>query len=209
MNPSLAASLSSIGAGAGQLLFGGKNPASAASPYLNQVPGTITPYYQPYIDSGTNAMNTLNTQYNQNINNPAAVMNQVGAGYQQSPGYQWNVNQATNAANQASAAGGMAGSPQEQQQLATTVSGLANQDYYDYVDRAMKQYNTGLSGMSHINDMGYNASNELAQSLANNLLSQAKLQYAGQMNQNQSQGGGWGDLIGGVTSLLPTALSFL
>ena len=182
---------------------GGSNPADAAQPYLNQIPGTITPYYQPYIDTGLNAMDTVNTQYGNLINNPTGVMNSIGAGYQQSPGYQWQVNQATNSANNAAAAGGMLGSPAEQQMLAQNVNGMANQDYYNYVDRGMSSYNTGLSGMQGLNQMGYGASNELAQSLANALMSQASLAYAGQANQNMSEGGAFGSMMGLASSALP------
>ncbi len=165
------------------------NPADSAMGYLNQIPGTISPYYQPYINAGTGALNTLTGQYTNLINNPTQTMNQIGGTYQASPGYQWQVDQATSAANNAAAAGGMAGSPAEQQQLATTTNQLANQDYWNYVNHGMQQYNTGLSGEQDINHMGYQASNELAQSLANALMSQAKLSYAGTANQNMMKQG--------------------
>jgi hypothetical protein len=189
----------------GFLFGGGSNPADAAQPYLNQIPSTITPYYQPYIDAGQQALPTLMGQYNQLISNPAALMNQMGSSFSASPGYQYNVTQATNAANQAAAAGGMVGSPMEQQQLSTTVSGLANQDYYNYLNHVLGLYGQGMSGMSGINTMGYGASDELAKSLANALMSQANLAYSGQAAQNQAQGGMVGGLIGmGTAALTPT-----
>lgn len=168
------------------------NPANAASPYLQQIPGTITPYYQPYINAGTRSMqgaSNLGNVYAGLIKDPTAMMNKIGAGYTVSPGYQYNVQQATQAANNAAAAGGMLGSPEEQQQLASVTSGLASQDYYNYLDRALKQYGTGLSGAQGLTDfysqLGYGASNDLATSLANVLSSQANLAFAGQATQDK------------------------
>lgn len=198
-----AAGLGTAAGGLAQLLFGGQNPSDAANQYFNQIPDMMKPYYQPYIDSGQNAMGVLNTQYGNMVNNPTGMMNSIGAGYQQSPGYQYQVNQATGAANRAAAAGGMLGSPSEQQALAGNVNQMANQDYYNYVDRGMQNYNQGIQGYQGMNTQGYNASNELAQSLANALMTQGSLAYAGQANKNSSKGGGFGDLIGGVASSIP------
>jgi len=184
-----------LGSIMGQLNY--KSPYSAASPYLEDIAGTITPYYQPYITSGQNALSSLMGQYGSLINDPSAKMNQMGSQYQASPGYQYNVDQTTKAMNQAAAAGGMVGSPQEQQQLGQVVSGLANQDYYNYLNQAMGLYNTGLSGMGNINQMGYGASTGLADNLASALMSQAALAYAGTAAENQNTGGFWGG-IGGM-----------
>jgi hypothetical protein len=228
-----------------------KNPASAAQPYLNQIPGELQQYLNPYINSGQNAMGILQGQYGNLLQNPSQtynqlsnnsgqalntsnqiqgnwqqptnVMNQIGSTYQSSPGYQWNVQQATNAGNNAAAAGGMLGSPQQQQNMASTVSGLANQDYNNYVDTGLNQYNrsvsnnlgqynnfmnqgmnmynTGLSGFGNINQMGYGASNNMSQDLASALMSQANLAYSGQQNQNENQGGSMGGLFGNLGDL--------
>lgn len=196
-----------LGAGIGSLFGASKadwtNPATDAMKYLNQVPGTIKPYYQPYINAGQQALGSLQSQYQQLLNNPTAMFQNWGKQFQQSPGFQFSVDQATKAANQAAAAGGMAGTPQEQAELAKTVTGLADQDYYNYLDRIMGLYGQGLGVAQGINQMGYGASNELAQSLANNLGSQSQLSYAGTNAQNQynaqqaaEKGGGWGSLIG-------------
>jgi hypothetical protein len=185
----------------GQMMPTYPNPADSAMQYFNQIPGTMSPYYQPYINSGQNALNTLNTQYSNSVNDPTGEMNNIGRGYQQSPGYQYQVDQATGAANRAAAAGGMVGSPAEQQTLAGNINQMANQDYYGYVDRGMQNYNAGIQGFQGLNTQGYNASNELAQSLAAALMSQGQLAYAGQANQNMQQGGNQGAAMGMVTSL--------
>lgn len=190
-----------------------KNPADAGMPYLNQIGSTISPYYQPYINSGQNAMGSLMGQYGSLINDPGGKLNSIGAGFQQSPGFQFQTNQATNAANRAAAAGGMAGSPMEQQNLASTVNGLANQDYYNWLGNAQGMYNKGLSGLGDINHMGFNASGDMATDLANQLMSQANMAYAGQANQNQAQqgqqGGIWGLLGSAAGNMMPGIGSLL
>jgi hypothetical protein len=182
--------------------MGQKNPSDAAMGYYNQVPGTLKPYYDPYINAGHGALNTLQGQYQNLLGDPGALMNKLSSGYKASPGYQYNVDEATRGANQAAAAGGMVGSPAEQAQLGKSISGMASQDYNSYLSNVLGLYGQGLSGTQGINQMGYNASNELAQSLANSLMNQGNLAYSGQANQNQSQGGGWGSLFGGMGSLL-------
>ncbi len=184
---------------------GYKDPAKAAQPYLNQVPETISPYYQPYINAGQGSLNTLQQQYGNLVNNPGQQLNTIGQGYQQSPGYDFQMQQALQAANHAAAAGGMTGSPQNQQQNMQVASDIANQDYYNWLGQALGLYNTGLSGTQDINKMGYGASNELAQSLANNLMSQSGLQYQGAQGQNQHQA----DTLSAFTGLASAALPLL
>jgi hypothetical protein len=206
------------------------NPSDAAMPYLNNISPMLQQYLSPYIQQGQSGFNTLNNymnmgnnasnalmgQYSNLINNPSGVMNRIGSSFQQSPGYGWQVNQALNAANRAAAAGGMAGSPAEQQQASTVASQLANQDYYNYLNHGMSLYGQGLSGLQGMSGMGLsagqniygigaNAANNLASSLGSLAMSQGNLAYAGQINQNQSDMGGFGALgegIGEIASLV-------
>lgn len=233
-----------IGAGIGDLLGGlfmgnqsFPNPASAAQPYLNQIPGAIAPYFNPYIQAGQQSIPQLQSQYSQltsglpNLqnqlsqmtNNPGGVVNQIGKSFQQSPGYQFQVNQSLGAANRAAAAGGMLGSPQEQQNIAGTVNGLANQDYYNYLNHGMSMYDTGLqgqmglygmglNGLQGMNQLGYGASSEFGNDLMSQLMSQANLMYAGQADQNQAQQGQAGaeaGMFGSMGTALGAAASFL
>lgn len=193
-----------IGAALGGL-FGGssyKNPADAAQGYLNQIPGTITPYYQPFINAGNQSRDVLMGQYGDLVNDPGQKFAQFGQGFQQSPGYQFQYNQGMNAANSAAGAGGMLGTPMHQQNAASMASNLANQDYYNYMNNIMGMYNTGLGGYGNMHQTGYNASNELAQSLAASLTNQAGMAYAGQNNQNANKGSGMDNIIGGLTGAL-------
>lgn len=186
--------------GAGLNWWGGsqmQNPANAGMPYLNQ----ISQYFQPYWNAGNQALGALQGQYGQLLNNPGAVMNRMGQGFQQSPGYQFQVNQALGAANRAGAAGGMAGSPMEQQNIAGTVNQMANQDYYNYLNHVTGLYGQGLQGEQGIAGMGLNAGEDLAQAL----MSQAQMAYSGMANQNQMTGG----MFGGIGSMLGAGLGAL
>lgn len=222
-----------VASGVGDLfgsIFGSQdytNPADAANPYYNKIPGEMAPFYSPYMQYGQGAMGNLYGQYNQQLNDPTRqmnqisnnwqipvnTMNQIGSTYHSSPGYGFNVQQSTNAANQAAAAGGMVGSPQEQQQLATTVSGLANQDYQQYLGSALGQFNNyanqgmqnyqnGLQGMQGINQMGYGAATDYAGNLANSSMNQGNLNYTGQQNQNQHNSNSWGSMFGDAGNII-------
>lgn len=184
-------------------MFGGgwQNPADAAMPEIDKIPGMISPYYNPYIDAGRSTLPQLESQYGRLTSNPGQFINDVGASYQKSPGFDFSVQQAEQAAKNAAASGGMAGSPQHEQQVAGMVTNLANQDYHDWLSNALGMYNRGLGGMEGMNSMGYNASNEMAQNLANALLTKANLKYQGENAQNQNTGGSTGSALGGIAKI--------
>jgi hypothetical protein len=186
-----------IGGLVGGLFGGGGNPADAASPYLQQIPGYVHQYMDPYIKGGLKDYGTLQQQFGQLVSDPHAMYNKLAAGYQQSPGYQYQVDQATQAANRAAAAGGQLGSGAEQTALAQRVSGIANQDFGDYMNRMQGLYGQGLQGLSGLNQMGFQASGMAMDDLTRALMNQANLAYAGQANQNQRAGG-----IGGAIGSL-------
>lgn len=172
------------------------NPASGAENYLNQIPGAISPYYQPYIQAGSHAEGELSHQFDQLLSNPDSIVQMLGQGFQQSPGYTWSLNQGEDAINNAASAGGTLGTQAQQQQAGSLATNLANQNYYQYLGNAEKIYGTGIQGEQSLAQRGYGASNDLATNLAQALMSQAKLKYAGQANENQMSGGLLGRLVG-------------
>jgi len=185
-----------------------KNPADAGMPYeqdaLNSLPG----YYKPYMDAGQSQISPLEKQYSQLMNNPAGMMNQIGASYHQSPGFQFALHQAMNSANNASAGGGMAGSPMAQQQNMGTATQMGNQDYYNYMKNAMGMYGEGLQGAQDMYGMGANAANQLGTNMSNVYNNMAQMQYAGQQQQNQNKGsaaGGIGGALGTLGSMWASA----
>lgn len=185
---------SGIGSGLSSLFGGGDSPQQAGSPYYDKIAPEMKQAYQPYIDQGQEAMGTYQEQLQKLISDPGALMQMLGQGYQESPGFQHNVSSATDAAMRAAAAGGEAGAPSVQEALASQISGMASQDYGDYMNKAMGLYGTGLSGEGGIGQMGFQASTDLAQNLANALMSQGNMAASGAQAQQQ----GMQNLIGGL-----------
>ncbi|WP_342227842.1 hypothetical protein [Rickettsiella endosymbiont of Rhagonycha lignosa] len=111
----------------GNFLWGGNDAASQAGNYYNQIPDILKQYLKPYVDRGNAVFPQLQGQYDQLLNHPGDLLNKLGQGYQQSPGYQFQLNQALSAGNRASAAKGMLGSPMQQQQAQQTASQFTNQ----------------------------------------------------------------------------------
>jgi hypothetical protein len=213
------------------------NPADSAMSYYNQIPdmlkGIYSPYMQagnaavqpflsnisavnPYLQGGNWAAGNLQNQTNSLVNNPTGVMNAIGSTFKQSPGYNWQTQQAQQAVNNAAAAGGMAGSPLQQQNSANVVNQLANQDYYNYLNHGMEMYNQGYQGLQGMygtganiannmygiagniaNNMygaGANAANQYAENLGSTLMNQGNLAYNGTINDNQKLGAEMGYL---------------
>lgn len=235
-----------LGAGAAGLGLSGlnnQNPADAAQQYYNQIPGVLNNTYSGYINAGNNALPQMQNQYSNLLSNPTGTMssinsqspyqnllanpggfiNDIGSNYHQSPGFQFALQQALQGANHAASAGGMAGSPQHEQQNMGVATGLANQDYNNYIQNSLGAYNTGaqenqnwmtgglgqygqgLSGEQNIYNTGYGASNEYGQSLANALQSQGSLAFQGQAQQNQNQG----DIFGSLANLAGTVFNYI
>jgi len=132
-----------------------------ASSYLSQIPDILKQY------SG---------QYKGMMEDPTGIMSKFGSKFQASPGYQYQLGQGEQAIGQAAAAGGMAGSPQQQQQSAGMAEGLANQDYHNYMNQALGLYGKGAQGYSG-----------LGEDLSRNLMSQASLSQMQQEEQQRQQ----------------------
>lgn len=194
MNPWQLGALGGAGAAMGYGMFNNQNPADSAMPYFNQIPDTMKQQYQPYINAGQQSMSQLQGQYGDLLNNPGGKLNSIGSGYQQSPGFQFALKQALQSTNHGAAAGGMFGSPQHDFQNMDVATGLANQDFGNWMHNALGLYGQGLTGQNDFSHMGFNASNELSQSLAQNLMNQGGLAFQGQANQNQNQSDIFGSL---------------
>lgn len=177
------------------------NPADAAMPYLNQIPETIKPYYDPYVNAGQDALGQLMQQYQSLLSNPQSIYNMGAQGFTESPGYQYQMNQGMNAINNAAASGGYLGTTGHQQNAGNMASNMANQEFQNYLGQMLGLYGTGLKGMEGINTMGYGASNELANSLGNNLMNQGNMAYLGQSNQNQANADLFKTLLGGAVGI--------
>lgn len=172
-----------------------KDPAKEANKYLKQIPGTVKPYYNPFIQSGQRQLPQLEEQYGNLVSNPGDILSKIGSGYQKSPGFDFAMQQALQGAHHAAAAGGMAGSPAAQQESMSLAGNLANRDYQDYIKEALGLYGTGLAGEQGLATSGMNMSDQLAKLLAGTLGSQASAGYAGAANRNMMNLGTLGQFM--------------
>lgn len=179
------------------------NPANAANQYLNQIPAQMLPYFQPYMNQGQQAGQQLTGQYNQMTQNPQEFFKNISGGYKESPGYQFKLQQALNAGNNAAAAGGMLGTPQHQQQNMGVAEGLANQDYQDYLNHILGIFGQGQQGQQGLQEQGFRAGTGYGENIGNILGQQAQYAFGGQAGQNAAQGQNRSNLFSGIGSLLP------
>lgn len=201
-NPYLGIGGMMAGGGIGQMISPWQNPAKGAMGTLDQIPDELKQYYDPYIGAGQQQMGNLQGQYGQMTGDPGQLMNQLGSGFQGSPGFQFSLQQALQGSDHAAAAGGMAGSPMHEQKNMQLATNLGNQYYNQYLQNVLGLYGKGISGEQDMFHTGYNASNELGQSVGNTELSKALLQYQAQNAANQHKGGGLGSLLGGAGMLM-------
>lgn len=181
-----------IGGLAGGFLSRNKNPSKEAGKYFDQIPDELRKYFDPYINAGNRALPGLEREYGRLIGDPGARMNEIGADYQQSPGFQFALKNALQSAGHAAAAGGMAGSPQHEQQSMEVATGLANQDYNQWLQQALGLYGRGLSGEENIYGIGAKAGMGMGENMASYLANRAKLEYEGANAENQQSGGAFG-----------------
>lgn len=193
-----------MGSGIGGLLGGlfGKDPSTAANKYYSQMEGRTGQYLNPYIQQGLGAMGSLGGQYGSLVNDPSAMLAKFGAGYKQSPGFQNQMKQALAGAGHAAAAGGMAGSPQHEQQNMQLASDLSAQDYNNYMNQVMGLYGQGLQGQQGLASMGFGASRDMANNIAQMLEQQAQAAYQAQAAKKKGFGGAFGNLLGGLGGYL-------
>jgi len=179
---------------------GGKNPADAAMPYLNQIPGQTNQYLDPFFQAGKGALDPLQEQYKNLLGDPGGFLNKMGANYQQSPGFKSAMEQALMAGNHASAAGGMAGTPQDQFNQMKMATDLSNQDYNNWMQNTLGLYGAGLSGQQGMAGMGQQAGQSMADMIAQTLAQQGNMAFRGQQEKNSMNNSMWSGLgkLGGA-----------
>lgn len=202
-NPALAsAGAGGIGAGLAGLFAPYNNPAEAASPYLSEMKKTLPQYFQPYMQTGQQALPGLQSAYSQMMD-PNAFLQKIGSGYQESPGFKFQRDQALKAMQNSQASGGMLGSPQHELESGQLANNLANQDFYNYLKQALGIYGQGVSGQENLFGKGFEASTGLGRDLASITGSQGGLAYQSAQEQNKRDADTYGAIFGGASSLLP------
>ena len=202
MWPGLLAALPGIGQAAGGLfgLFGKKkkSPGSAANPYLDQIPDAMKKYYQPYQDAGTSALGKVQGEYGKLTDDPGSMYSKFAEGYKQSPGYQFKLQQALGAGQNAAAAGGMLGTPQDQQMATQTANDIASQDFNDYMSQISGLYGKGLEGQQGLESQGFEANTDFAKMLAQIFGQKSNNAFSDQAGKNAASSKNWADLFSGL-----------
>lgn len=189
--------LGTSGLGAYQAFGGGyKNPASEANKYISQIPGVYQENLNPYINAGKGAIGDLQNQYKDLLS--GGVYDKLAGGYKESPGYQYQLEQALKAKEHAAAAGGMLGTPAHEAESMKTAQGLASQDFQNYLNSQLGLYGLGLSGEQGLGQMGFQGSNALSDAIGNALAQQAGYGYAGKAGENTAKSQGWQNIFSGL-----------
>lgn len=194
-DPTALGALGASGAGIFGKFFGHDDkhdPYKEATPFLEQG-------YDPYIREGHDADPRLHQEYMKMLDDPNGFLAKIGAGYKESPGYQFNLNQQLNAGQNAAAAGGMAGSAANQYASQEIAHGLADQDYYDYIKQALGLYGKGLGGLEGTSQRGFDASTGKADRATS-------LAYANAANKNKENDDFWGNIFKAGATALPFIL---
>jgi hypothetical protein len=197
-DPSMLAGAASAIGGIAGLFSKRKNPGEEANKYLDKIPGMVNPYYQNFINSGNQQLTNLTGEYGNLVNNTGDVYNRLAGGYKESPGYQFKLRQALQAGGNASAAGGMLGTPQHEQQSMGIANDIASQDFNNYLQNQMALYGQGLQGQQGLETQGYNASTGYGDILGNVQGQKAQNAYAGTAGANQNFASSIGNIASGI-----------
>lgn len=188
------------------ILSGGANAANAQQGYYNQIPGIFKKYMNPYMQAGQNGLNNYQQMLSKMMNGPDFI-NSLMSHYHQSGQYKDMADEATRAANNAAAAGGTLGTGVEQNQLAGTVSKLANADQQQYLQNVMRPEEEAMNGYGNLTNIGYNASSQLMNGLVGNMKDRGALAGLAAKDGDIGMAGilsalGGSGFVGGPTGLM-------
>jgi hypothetical protein len=149
-NSALSSLLSGYTSGNNALTSYGGQAQGALTNGVNSAVGTVqgsNAQYAPYVGNGQNA----NTMYANSLGLNGAAGNTAATGaFQASPGYQFQVDQATDAAARKAASLGMAGSGNTLDAITRLGSNLANTEYGNWQSNLNGLSNTGLTAANAV-----------------------------------------------------------
>lgn len=191
-------------------IFHRNKPERAGEKYLNQIGPMAEQRLNPYVQRGNEAGNNLYGQYQNLTNNPGDLYNQLMSGYSHSKGFETRQQNALQAQQNSAAAGGYAGTPEDQRRQAEISDALLGADMDTYFRNVSGLYNTGLEGQQGFEKEGYNSNYELTNLLANLLSQRAGIETANAKSKNAGKkdtlsmltsllGGAVGGVVGGPT----------
>ena len=161
------------------------NPADAANPLLEQIPGVAHNAYDPYILSGKQAQGLVDPMYRSMAQDPGEWLRNVERQYSPSEGYRFKQQEGMNAMRNSAAAGGYAGTPYDQAEQSKFLNGLLGEDMQQFLSNYLGIHGQGMGGLEQRVERGFGASGSLADMLAGNLSERAGLAFQGQSQMNQ------------------------
>lgn len=178
----------------GGLFSRGGNPAGAAAPWLNQIPGQLHENFDPYIQRGNDQYAGLNSKYGAMSNDPAGFLEQIMQQYKPSRGYQMRRNEGLEAAGNTAAAGGMRGSFGDMKNQYRLADAFMGDDMQQWLQNVMGIQNQGMGGQQNFYNQGYDANKSMAGDMSNYMNTQATNAFQGQAQSNKARQ----DLIQGI-----------
>jgi hypothetical protein len=173
-------------------LFGGNDsPMDSANKYLDQIPGVGHQGYDEYINQGKDASGKTKTAYEDMLNDPTGFINKLMEGYKPSEGYNYQKEQLQKELGNTAAAGGIAGTPLDQENQGTQIQKLLSGDMQQFLTNVLGRYDTGLKGEEGIAGRGFDASKQLTDLLGGSLNQQGGLAFQDQQQKNQNKNDLW------------------
>lgn len=173
-------------------LFGGdKSPMDEANKYLNQIPGIAHKGYDPYVTEGRDASGKTKTKYEELMSDPTGFINKLMEGYKPSEGYQFQKEELTKDLGNTAAAGGIAGTPQDQMNQGQGVQKLLSADMQQFLKNVLGVFNTGLEGEEGVAGRGYDASGKLTDALGGAMNQKGGLAFQNAQQNNQNKNDMW------------------
>lgn len=180
------------------------NAANQASAVQQQMYNQNVQRLSPWVGAGTNALDNLTGLMGSNGANGLATSPFTAAQFHQSPGYQWALQQGSQAvANQASAMGGV-NSGNTLKALTNYGQGLANQQYQTALQNYQNWQNQIYNMNAGIANTGANAAGmtaglgaATANQIGSNLIGAGNARAAGQVGSANA----WGSALGNIGQL--------
>lgn len=205
---SIAAGL--IGAGIGGVakgigsLIGGNTQAAAYRDAAEQANNTLSNTYNgivanetPYTSAGSGAINKVNSDL-QNGTGFAKSFNL--SDFYSDPGYQFTLQQGTNAVNNSAAAKGGLLSGAATKSLASYTSGLANQTFGDAYNRYLQTTNQQYNQLMGVASLGQTATGQVNNAGLNTGMQQAQNTFNAISGAGNAQAAGYSGLATGLGS---------
>lgn len=152
------------------------NPADVAMPYFKEMEGMQRGNYNPYAPQGMQDQGGLGQQYYGMGSNPAGHINDIMGQYQESPGFQRQMENAMKMARYGAAGAGMGGTESALMDQGQLAGALQSQDMQQWLQNVLGVQNQGMQGQER-----------QLEGLYNNMGTQGTMAHQGQAQKNQAE----------------------